>query len=431
VKILLIGSGGRENAIAEKIFESESFKKQSSKMYCAPGNPGINKFAEPVDIKQTDVDLLLKFAVSNEIDFTIVGPEVPLAAGIVNKFEDNGLNIFGPRKEAAEIESSKVFSKNLMQQNNIPTAKFKIFSKEDLIGALSFLKGCRFPLVIKADGLAAGKGVIIAANFNEAEKTIKEFCGEDLFGDAGTNFVIEDFLKGEEVSVFVITDGSEYVMLPFSQDHKKIFDGDKGKNTGGMGAVAPVKKFMTNELNEKIRKQVIEPVLKVMKDEGREFKGCLYCGLMIVDEMPYVIEFNCRFGDPETQAVLPLIESDFLQLLIASSDNSIKNYKLILNNKYSCCVVMSSGGYPDEYVAGKLITGLDEAAKTTFVAHSGTRYDDNNEEVLSNGGRVLSVVGVSDISAEDAVRVSYEGVKKISFEGMHYRKDIGKAIVNY
>ncbi|MEO8446875.1 MAG: phosphoribosylamine--glycine ligase [bacterium] len=430
MKILLIGSGGRENAIAAKIFESESFKKQRGKIYCAPGNPGINRFAEPVDIKQTDIDLLLKFALNNIIDFTIVGPEVPLTAGIVNKFEDNGLKIFGPRKEAAEIESSKVFSKNLMQQNNIPTAKFKIFSKDDLTGALIFLNECRFPLVIKADGLAAGKGVIIAASFTEAEKTIKEFCGEDPFGDAGTNFVIEEFLKGEEVSVFVITDGSDYLVLPFSQDHKKIFDGNKGKNTGGMGAVAPVKKFMTNELDEKIRKQVIEPVLKVMKDEGREFKGCLYCGLMIVDEMPYVIEFNCRFGDPETQAVLPLIESDFLQLLIASSENTIKNYKLVLNNKYSCCVVMTSGGYPDEYVTGKLITGLDEAGKTTFVAHSGTKYGDNNEEILSNGGRVLSVVGVSEKSAEDAVRIAYEGVEKISFEGMYYRKDVGRAIIN-
>jgi phosphoribosylamine--glycine ligase len=284
VKILLIGNGGRENAIAWKIYNSGSFIETKSKLYVTIGNPGINKFAEPVNIKPTQINLLVEFGIKEKIDFTVVGPEIPLSMGIVNEFEKNGLKIFGPRKEAAEIESSKVFAKKLMKENNIPTAKHKVFSRENLNEAKGYFDLCPYPVVIKADGLAAGKGVIVANNFSDAVNAVKEINESNIFGEAGFNFIAEEFLDGEEVSVFVITDGENYVVFPFSQDHKKIFDGEKGKNTGGMGAIAPLKKFMNDNLEKKIRLKIIEPALKALKNSGREFGGCLYCGLMIAED---------------------------------------------------------------------------------------------------------------------------------------------------
>ncbi|MDQ3021919.1 MAG: phosphoribosylamine--glycine ligase [Bacteroidota bacterium] len=428
MKILLIGNGGREDAIARKIYNSKLFIENNGKLFNTIGSPGINRVAERVNIKPTNTNALVEFALRSEIDFTIVGPEIPLSLGIVNEFEKNGLRIFGPRKEAAEIESSKIFAKNLMQQNNIPTARYKIFSKESLKEAREFFDKCSYPVVIKADGLASGKGVLIARNLQEAEDTIKDFCGENSFGEAGYNFVVEEFLDGEEISVFVITDGENYVVLPFSQDHKKIEDGDQGNNTGGMGAVAPVKKLMNDNLEKKIKLKIIEPVLKALKNLNREFSGCLYCGLMIVDDEPFVIEFNCRFGDPETQAVLPLIKSDFLSLLLAASDPSkmeLKNYSLNVNDSYSCCVVLASKGYPDKYEIDKEITGIDEAETDSEVFYSGTKESKDKSKVFSNGGRVLSVVGISKKSLQAAVKKTYENVDKINFENIYYRKDIG------
>ncbi|HMQ70435.1 MAG TPA: phosphoribosylamine--glycine ligase [Ignavibacteria bacterium] len=432
MKILLIGNGGRENAMAWKIINSQSFIDSNSVLFCTTGNPGINEFAEPVNLKPTQISELTEFCSQNEIGLTIVGPEIPLALGIVNEFEKKGLRIFGPGREAAEIESSKVFSKELMIEYNIPTAKFKKFSRDSISDAEEFFENCSYPVVIKADGLAAGKGVIIAEDKHVAISTLIDFTEKEIFGESGFNFIAEEYLEGEEVSVFVITDGDDYVVLPYSQDHKKIGEGDTGNNTGGMGAVAPVKKFMNDELQGKIRERIIGPVLKALKDKKRKFKGCLYCGLMIKDNEPFVIEYNCRFGDPETQAVLPLIRSDFLELLTASADNKIGNYKLEIFDKYACCVVMSSGGYPGDYETGKPITGTVNDIndhENVLVFHSGTKRSDEGG-IITNGGRVLSVTGVSDESLKNAVENAYKKVSEIDFENKYFRKDIGSKLVD-
>lgn len=425
MKILLIGNGGRENALAWKISESPSFKKLSGKIYCTKGNPGINNFAESIDISPTEIDLLVDFAVKEKINFCVVGPEVPLSMGIVNRFEKKGILIFGPTKEAAEIESSKVFAKNMMLRSGIPTAKFHAFSLTEAEKVFEFLKGTSYPAVIKADGLAAGKGVVIAESESDAIKVVKDFSMSNTMGEASRNFVIEEFLDGEEVSVFVITDGTGYVILPFSQDHKKILEDDKGKNTGGMGAIAPLKKFMTPDIESKIRIRIVEPVLKALREDGRTFKGCLYCGLMICENDPYVIEFNCRLGDPETQAVLPLIESDFLEMLMSSAKGKIVS-EVKFSSDYTCCVVISSGGYPDKYETGKVISGLENGNGSGLIFQSGTKYGKDTPEVLSSGGRVLSIVGISKDSLKEAVKNAYEIVAKIKFENMYFRKDIGK-----
>ncbi|MBK8380799.1 MAG: phosphoribosylamine--glycine ligase [Ignavibacteria bacterium] len=330
------------------------------------------------------------------------------------------------------MESSKIFAKSLMMKYNIPTASFREFSRDSIDQAKEYLKDCKFPLVFKADGLASGKGVMIAENIIEGEEILKDFYEGNILNDAALNFIIEEFIEGEEVSVFAICDGSEFIVLPYSQDHKKISDGEKGKNTGGMGAVAPVKKFMTEDLNEKIISKIITPVLNALKSEGREYKGCLYCGLMIKDNEPYVIEFNCRFGDPETQAVLPLIKSDFLEMLYSASTKNLKNYVLEVNDLNTCCVVIASGGYPDKFETGKKISGTEELDDNCLLFHSGTKYgnDTDKEELVTAGGRVLSVVGISDTSPEEAIKSAYENVNKISFENKYFRKDIGFRIVN-
>jgi phosphoribosylamine--glycine ligase len=426
MKILLIGNGGRENALAWKIFNSEAFRETNSKLFCTIGNPGIDEFAEPVNIDPSDTEKLLIFAKKECIDFTVVGPELPLSSGIVNEFEENSLKIFGPKKEAARIETSKIFSKKLMMEYNIPSSSFRNFSGKNLEEAKIYLGECAYPIVIKADGLAAGKGVIIAKDINEAYQSIEEISIKNIFGTAGNNFIIEEFLEGEEISVFVITDGKEYKILPFAQDHKKILDGDIGKNTGGMGAVAPVMKFANDETENKIKTKIIEPTLKALRDTGKEFKGCLYCGLMMVKGEPFVIEFNCRFGDPETQAVLPLIESDFLKLLLASAENKIGEYNLKLNEKFTCCVVLASNGYPDEYEKDKVITGYENSGSLSdsIVFHSGTKYSEDNK-VVSNGGRVLSVTGLSEVSLKEATKNAYDRADEIEFENKYMRRDIG------
>ncbi|MCY7363456.1 MAG: phosphoribosylamine--glycine ligase, partial [Ignavibacteria bacterium] len=332
MKILLIGNGGRENAIAWKIYNSESFKKSGGKIYTTTGNPGTDKYSEAINISYTEIKKLIEFSEKEKIEFVIVGPEIPLSMGIVDEFQEKKIKIFGPTKSAAEIESSKIFAKKLMEENNIPTAGYKNFSVNEIDNAIKFISECNFPLVFKADGLAAGKGVMIANNKRESEEIIRDFSEGNTVNEAGFNFIIEEYLDGEEVSVFAICDGENFILLPFSQDHKKINDGETRKNTGGMGAVAPIIKFMTKDITEKIENKIVKPVLKAMTEAGREFKGCLFCGLMIVKGEPFVIEFNCRFGDPETQAVLPLIKSDFLEMLLKAGEKDIKNYKLETND---------------------------------------------------------------------------------------------------
>lgn len=422
MKILVIGRGGREHAIIWKLIQSPKV----SKIYCTLGNAGINEIAEPVDIKSEEIDSLVKFAEENKIDFTVVGPELPLSLGITDEFEKAGLKIFGPSKYAAQLESSKVFAKEFMLKYKIPTAKFEKFSISDKEKALSFLTGAKYPQVVKADGLAAGKGVVICENADSAIETIKDFFDNKIFGLAGESIVIEDFLTGQEASVFAICDGSDYVVLPPAQDHKKILDGEKGKNTGGMGSFAPAFKIVNNEVLDKVKSRIIEPVLKYMKQDGHEFKGCLYCGLMIDKSGdPYVIEFNGRLGDPETQVVLPLIESDFLNLLLASADGNLKNYRLKTINSHHCSVVLASNGYPDKYESGKEISGLDAITENCVVFHAGTKKKPDGK-IVSAGGRVLNVVGHSEDSLQGAIDAAYKNVNLIHFDNKYFRTDIGQ-----
>lgn len=430
MKILIVGNGGRENAIAKCIFDSALFKKSNSELFCTIGNPGLDKICKPVNIKPTEISELLKFAKKEKIDLTVVGPEIPLSMGIADEFGKNGLKIFGPEKNAAVIESSKIFAKNLMEKYRIPTAKFREFSERNIKEANEYLLCSKYPVVIKADGLAAGKGVIIANDFSEAKNVLKDFTENKIFGESGLSFIIEEFLAGFELSLFIITDGTDYVALPFSQDHKKIGNGDTGKNTGGMGAYAPADKLIDNDIYEKILLEIVEPALMGMKKEGRKYSGCLYCGLIITDVgsgvlVPKVIEFNARFGDPETQAVLPLIKSDFLELILASVNGNIKDYKLEVFDKYSCCVVLASEGYPDKYEKGKVITGFDSEKEDVYVFHSGTGYSEDKQSVVSSGGRVLSVVALDNNSMKDAIAKCYTAIDKIHFDKMYFRKDIG------
>jgi len=424
MKILIVGNGGRENAMARSIYLSKSFQDRKGRIFFTAENPGMEKFGEPVKINPTDITVLKEFALENKIDLTVTGPEIPLSLGITDEFQNSGLLIFGPSKSAAEIESSKVFAKGLMKENNIPTAKYKVFDKEKISEAVDYLDMCSYPLVFKADGLAAGKGVVILKDKSEAETLLKSYSEGRALNNTGNEFVFEEFLDGEEVSVFAVCDGKTFVLLPFSQDHKKILDGETGANTGGMGAVAPVKKFMTVELIQNIRNKIIEPVLNALEISGRKYRGYLYCGLIIVNGEPHVIEFNSRFGDPETQAVLPLIKSDFLELLMASALENLSNYKFEASDKYSCAVVAASGGYPGNYETGKVIEINMDENENCILFHSGTKHDSSGK-IVTNGGRVLTVTGVSEASIEEAQKIAYENLKKIRFEKMYYRNDIG------
>ena len=420
MKVLVIGSGGREHAIVWKLKQSPKV----TEIFCAPGNAGINEISVGVDIKADDVEGLLKFVKDNNVELTVVGPEVPLEKGIVDLFNENGLLIFGPQKSAARLEHSKIFAKDFMKRNNIPTADYETFSLNDKAKVYDYISEAKYPLVIKADGLAAGKGVIICNNVDDSIQTVNELFNDKIFGSAGENIVIEQFLLGVEASVFAICDGDNYIVLPASQDHKKIGEGETGKNTGGMGAYAPADKAVTPEILNRIKHKVIEPVLKYMKSEGNEFKGCLYCGLMIDNSGdPYVIEFNTRFGDPETQVVLPKISSDIADMFIASANGTIDRYKLELNDNHCCTVVLASNGYPDKYDTGKKITGLNDITGDAFVFHAGTKSV--NGEILTSGGRVLNVTGISDIGLKEAINIAYHNANNINFENKYYRKDIG------
>lgn len=421
MKVLVIGSGGREHAIVWKLKQSPIV----SELYCSPGNAGISELAVCLNIKADDIKGLLDFAKSNKIDLTVVGPEIPLEKGITDIFEENNLKIFGPAKFAAKLEHSKIFAKNFMKKYNIPTAEYKVFSKDEYSETADYLDSVSYPVVIKADGLAAGKGVVIAEDKKDALKTIENFFINKIFGASGESIVIEQFLQGYEASVFAVCDGENYIVLPSSQDHKKIGEGETGKNTGGMGAYSPADKTVTPYVLEKVKHEIIEPVLNNMKNQGNEFKGCLYCGLMIdKNQNPFVIEFNTRFGDPETQAVIPKIESDFAELLLYSAEGKLSGYNLKVNNNYYCTVVLASAGYPDKFETGKEITGLEKVTDSCIIFHAGTK--ELNGKIYSNGGRVLNVTGYSDKNLKEAINIAYQNSEIINFENKYYRKDIGK-----
>lgn len=419
MKILVIGSGGREHALVWKIKQSQLV----SKLFCAPGNAGISQIAEVVPIKASDKNALLLFAKYEGIELTVVGPEHPLTDGIVDLFESNGLKIFGPSRLAAELEGSKVFSKQFMKMYNIPTAEFRSFSIEERFDAERYINEVPAPIVVKADGLAAGKGVTVCETKEQALETLDSMFGQKVFGDAGTKIVIEEFLVGEEASVFALTDGKEFVVLSPAQDHKRILDGDKGKNTGGMGAYAPAP-IVTDEILNKVKRDIIRPTLLGMAKEGRPYKGCLYVGLMITEIGPKVIEYNCRFGDPETQVVLPLIDDDLVRIMLEIADGKLSTTKVKFKSDSAVCVVIASGGYPDSYEIDKQIYGLDTTVgKDIVVFHAGTKY--NKNIIVTAGGRVLGVTAFGT-DLEGTIDKAYRAIEKITFDGAYYRSDIGK-----
>lgn len=417
MKVLVIGSGGREHALVWKISQSQMVDK----IYCAPGNAGIGQMAECVAIKAEDLDGLLDFALQNEIGLTVVGPEVPLTMGIVDKFQEKGLKIFGPSGRAAEIEGSKTFAKDLMAKYGIPTAKYGAFT--DAAEAKAFLAEVGLPCVVKADGLAAGKGVLICETKEEAETAVDDILVDNKFGNAGSRVVVEEFLTGQEVSMLAFSDGKTIVPMVSSQDHKRIWDGDKGLNTGGMGAYSPAPIY-TPDVHEIVVPQVLEATIKAMEQEGRPFAGILYAGLMLTADGPKVLEFNARFGDPETQAVLPRLKSDLVEIFLAIIDGRLSEMNIQWHEEAAVCVVMASGGYPESSDKGRVITGLEDAAETgAIVFHAGTKETDGN--IVTNGGRVLGISALGKDIAE-AIANAYRGVEKITFENMQYRTDIGK-----
>ena len=420
MNILIIGGGGREHALAWKIAQSPRVKK----VYCAPGNGGISQVAECSPIQATDILALVNFAREKKIDFTVVGPEAPLAAGIVDEFEKRGLVIFGPTMTAAEIESSKVFAKKMMQKYNIPTARGEVFTNPE--EALDYIKSQGAPLVVKADGLAAGKGVIVCSTISEAEEAIALIMIKKAFGAAGSQVIIEERLRGEEVSFIAFTDGEVVLPILASRDYKLAYDGDRGPNTGGMGAFAPAL-ALGDAMKERIMSAVLIPIISAMDSEGRKFKGALYVGLMITSAGPKVLEFNVRFGDPETQAVLPLLKSDILEPIIASTRGGLGKVRLKWKNESAVCVVIASGGYPKSYEKGKEIRGLDKLSDSeeVIVFHAGTALE--NKKVVTNGGRVLGVTGTAS-TLNKAISKTYQAIEKIKFDGMHYRQDIGAAL---
>lgn len=420
MKVLVVGSGGREHAIVWKLRQSP----RVSELYCALGNAGIERQATLVPVKANEYEKLLAFAKDKQIDLTVVGPEQPLVDGIVDLFEQNGLKIFGPRRAAAMLEGSKVFAKDFMQRYGIPTARYGRFTVDQRTEAEKFLQVLSMPVVIKADGLAAGKGVVIAETMDDACRALDEMMVRKQFGAAGERVVIEEFLRGEEASVFAVTDGSHFVTLAPAQDHKRILDGDRGKNTGGMGAYAPAP-IVDDLLMQRIVREIIRPTLDGMRAEGTAYRGCLYCGLMITDSGPKVLEYNCRFGDPETQAVIPLIESDLAELLLSVAEGELDSSSLRMRSGSAVCVVMVSRGYPDEYETGKEISGLEslEGERDVVVFHAGTKRQGNT--VVTSGGRVLGVTAF-DQELEKAIARAYDAVSRITFEGAYVRRDIGQ-----
>lgn len=418
MNILVVGSGGREHALVWKLTQSARVEK----IYCAPGNAGISSLAECVDIKASDVHALLAFAQGHKIDLTVVGPEDSLTRGIVDIFTENGLRIFGPDSKAAILEGSKVFTKNLMEKYGIPSGFYRVFSDRD--EAMAYLDSIHAPVVVKADGLAAGKGVIVAQTIDEARDAVDLIMADKAFGEAGNEVVIEEFLYGEEASFIAFTDGNVILPLPSSQDHKAVFDGDKGPNTGGMGAYSPAP-VVTEEIQQNVMKTVMLPTVMAMASEGRPYKGMLYAGLMIDGEKIKVLEFNCRFGDPEAQPLLMRLKTDLVDIFEAVIDEKLSDITLEIDSRPTVCVVMASGGYPGSYEKGKVIKGLDIAKKQddVVVFHAGTAKRD--DEYVNVGGRVLGITAIGkDLS--DAICKAYETVKLISWDNCYFRTDIAQ-----
>ena len=413
MKLMVVGGGGREHALIRKLKENRNIDE----IYCLPGNGGIAKDATCVDIKATDLQAIEEFAVSKGIDYAVVAPDDPLAMGLVDILEKRGIPCFGPNQKAAIIESSKAFAKDLMKRYGIPTAKYETFT--DMDKALGYLDEVGAPIVVKADGLALGKGVIVAMTLAEARKAVKDMMEDHVFGKSGAKIVIEEYLEGPEVSVLSFTDGNTIVPMVSSMDHKRAKDNDEGLNTGGMGTIAP-NPYYTKEVAERCMKEIFLPTIKAMKKEGRTFKGCLYFGLMITKDGPKVIEYNCRFGDPETQVVLPLLKSDLFTIMKAVSEERLAEVEIRFADECAACVVVASAGYPLAYEKGNPISIADDISDYVYVA--GAKLE--NGELFNNGGRVLGVIA-TDKDLEKAIELAYERVKKATFANAYYRKDIG------
>jgi len=419
MKVLIVGSGGREHALAWKISQSPLL----TKLYCAPGNAGTMTIAESVPILESEIKALADFASKEKLDLTVVGPELPLTMGIVDEFEGRGLKIFGPSNKAAEIEGSKVFAKQFMERHKIPTAAFKVADTPDQAQKILNSDLFSFPLVVKADGLAAGKGAVVCPNLKKAEEMVQMMMIQKQFGDAGKRVVIEEFLRGKEVSFIVISDGAKVQPLVTVMDHKAAYDGDKGPNTGGMGAISP-SPFLDESLFSEIGSSIVFPTVTRMLEEGRRYKGVLYVGLMITEDGPKVLEYNCRFGDPETQAQVLRMESDLLEILWAITEDNALKKEIKWSHKPSACVVLASGGYPLKYMKGKLIEGLGKVSAIPGITifHAGTKFE--RGEYFTNGGRVLNVCASEETLAQTMDKI-YRAISDIHFEAMHYRRDIG------
>ncbi len=418
MKVLVVGGGGREHTLVWKLSQSSKI----SELYCAPGNGGISKLATCVAIKATDIDGIVNYSKENKMDLVVVAPDDPLAAGMVDKLNEAGIRAFGPVKAAAVIEGSKAFSKDLMKKYNIPTAGYSVF--ESSSEALRYIDECGAPIVVKADGLALGKGVIIAKTVDEAKAAVNGMMNDKLFGNAGNKVVIEEFIEGPEVSILAFTDGKTIVPMVSSQDHKRAFDNDQGPNTGGMGTFSPSPLY-DDELADYCMKEIFVPTIEAMNKEGRKFKGVLYFGLMLTKDGPKVLEYNARFGDPETQVVIPRLKTDLLEVFEAIIDERLADINIEWDDNAAVCVVAASGGYPGKYPTGIEINGLDaaQADGNTIVFHAGTSIKEG--KFYTAGGRVLGVTAVEK-TMDMAIDKAYAGIEKISFEGMHYRKDIGR-----
>ena len=417
MKVLVVGSGGREHAICWKLAQLPKV----SELYCAPGNAGIGQTAKCVDVKATDVDGMVNWAKANAMDFVVVAPDDPLALGMVDALEAAGIPAFGPRANAAIIEASKAFSKELMKKYHIPTASYETFTELDK--ALAYIDQQGAPIVVKADGLALGKGVVVAATVDEAKQTAREMMEDKKFGESGSTVVIEECMTGPEVTVLAFADGEHVRPMPASQDHKRAYDGNQGPNTGGMGAISPPPQY-TPEVAQRCMDEIFLPTIQALKAEGRLFRGVIYFGLMLTPDGPKVVEYNARFGDPECQAVLSLLDSDLMDIFLACREGTLDKVGYRWKNQAACCLVLASGGYPLDYKKGYPISGLDEAGESAVVFHAGTAEKDG--QIVTNGGRVLGVTALGD-TLEQAIANAYTAAKPISFTDMHFRTDIGHA----
>ncbi len=418
MKVLVVGSGGREHAICWKLAQSPKVDK----LYCAPGNAGIAQLAACVDVKATDVDGMVAWARDNAMDFVVVAPDDPLALGMVDALEAAGIPAFGPRANAAVIEASKAFSKELMKRYHIPTAGYETFT--DLDRALAYIEGHGAPIVVKADGLALGKGVVVAATVDEAKQAAREMMADKKFGASGSTVVIEDCMTGPEVTVLAFADGEHVRPMPASQDHKRAYDGNRGPNTGGMGAISPPPQY-TPDIARRCMDEIFLPTIAALKAEGRPFQGVIYFGLMLTPDGPKVVEYNARFGDPECQAVLSLLDADLLDIFLACREGTLDQVDFRWKDQAACCLVLASGGYPLDYQKGYPISGLEDAGRSAMVFHAGTKSGEDGE-LLTNGGRVLGVTALGD-TLEQAIDNAYAAASPISFTGMHFRTDIGRA----